>query len=98
MEPAARLSLQALRPADRFSLVAYDDEVATVVEATKATAEARRNAIAKLGRIDARGSTDLHGGEGADYAQSMNAKDQKVRYVPSYNITMNRMPDAKAKR
>ena len=59
---AARLALQALRPADRFSLVAYDDEVAAVVESTKATAEARRNAIAKLGRIDARGSTDLHGG------------------------------------
>ena len=65
---AARLALQALRPADRFSLVAYDDEVATVVESTKATAEARRNAIAKLARIDARGSTDLHGGwkEGCD--------------------------------
>jgi Ca-activated chloride channel family protein len=59
---AARLALQALRPADRFSLVAYDDEIATVVESTKATAEARRNAIAKLARIDARGSTDLHGG------------------------------------
>jgi Ca-activated chloride channel family protein len=59
---AARLALQALRPADRFSLVAYDDEVATVIESTKATAEARRNAIAKLARIDARGSTDLHGG------------------------------------
>nr|MCU0256732.1 VWA domain-containing protein [Vicinamibacterales bacterium] len=59
---AARLALHALRPADRFSLVAYDDEVATVVESTKATAEARRNAIAKLARIDARGSTDLHAG------------------------------------
>jgi Ca-activated chloride channel family protein len=59
---AARLALQALRPADRFSLVAYDDEITTVVESTKATAEARRNAIAKLARIDARGSTNLHGG------------------------------------
>jgi Ca-activated chloride channel family protein len=59
---AARLALQALRPADRFSLVAYDNEIATVVESTKATAEARRNAVAKLARIDARGSTDLHGG------------------------------------
>jgi Ca-activated chloride channel family protein len=59
---AARLALQALRPADRFSLVAYDDEITTVVESTKATAEARRNAIAKLANIDARGSTDLHGG------------------------------------
>lgn len=59
---AVGLALQALRPADRFSLVAYDDEITTVVESTKATAEARRNATAKLARIDARGSTDLHGG------------------------------------
>ena len=59
---AVRLALQALRPADRFSLVAYDDEIATVVESTKATAEARRNAKVKLAAIDARGSTDLHGG------------------------------------
>ena len=59
---AVRLALQALRPADRFSLVVYDEEITTVVESTKATAEARRNAMAKLARIDARGSTDLHGG------------------------------------
>ena len=59
---AVRLALQALRPADRFSLVVYDEEITTVVESTKATAEARRNAVAKLARIDARGSTDLHGG------------------------------------
>ena len=59
---AVRLALQALRPADRFSLVAYDDEITTVVESTKATAEARRNAKVKLAAIDARGSTDLHGG------------------------------------
>ena len=165
---AVRLALQALRPADRFSLVAYDDEITTVVESTKATAEARRNAMVKLAAIDARGSTDLHGGwmagcsqltahlgaqqvgrcllltdgqanvgiqgpaelgglaatarktarvatstfgdgeletiaeglrgEGADYAQSMNAKDQKLRYFQSYSISMNRMPDGKARR
>ena len=59
---AVRLALQALRPADRFSLVVYDEEITTVVESAKATAEARRNAMAKLARIDARGSTDLHGG------------------------------------
>jgi Ca-activated chloride channel family protein len=59
---AVRQALQALRPADRFSLIVYDDEVTAVVESTKATAEARRNAMAKLARIDARGSTDLHGG------------------------------------
>jgi Ca-activated chloride channel family protein len=59
---AVRQALQALRPADRFSLVAYDEETTTVVESVKATAEARRNAMAKLARVDARGSTDLHGG------------------------------------
>ena len=59
---AVRQALQALRPADRFSLVVYDEEITTVVESAKATAEARRNAMAKLARIDARGSTDLHGG------------------------------------
>jgi Ca-activated chloride channel family protein len=59
---AVRQALQALRPEDLFSLVVYDDHITTVVEATRASAEARRNALAKLRRIDARGSTDLHGG------------------------------------
>ena len=36
--------------------------------------------------------------EGADYAQVMNAKDQKLRYFASYNISMDRMPDGKARR
>jgi Ca-activated chloride channel family protein len=66
---AVRQGLQALRPDDRFTLVAYDDEVNVVVEATHATAEAKRNAVAKLGRIDARGSTDLHGGWAAGCEQ-----------------------------
>jgi len=59
---AVRQALQALRPEDRFSLVVYDDEITTVVESTLASAEARRNAMEQLERIDARGSTDLHGG------------------------------------
>jgi len=59
---AVRQALQALRPDDRFSVVVYDDEITTVVESTLASAEARRNAMEKLSRIDARGSTDLHGG------------------------------------
>ena len=37
-------------------------------------------------------------GEGADYAQIMNAKDRKLRYFQSYNISMSRMPDGKARR
>lgn len=59
---AVRQALQNLRPDDRFSLIVYDEEITTVVESTPASAEARRNAVTKLGRIDARGSTDLHGG------------------------------------
>jgi hypothetical protein len=59
---AVRQALQALHSADRFSLIVYDEETTAVVESAKATAEARRNAMAKLARIDARGSTDLHGG------------------------------------
>jgi len=66
---AVRLALQALKPADRFSLVAYDDQIEVVVESTQATAEARRNALAKLARIDSRGSTDLHGGWAAGCGQ-----------------------------
>jgi hypothetical protein len=37
-------------------------------------------------------------GEGADYEQAMNSKDQKVRYFQSYSISKNRMPDGKARR
>jgi len=37
-------------------------------------------------------------GDGADYDRSMNAKDQKVRYFQSYSVSMNRMPDGKARK
>jgi len=59
---AARQALRTLRPADRFSLVVYDDRIDVVVESTHATPEAVRNALARLDAIDARGSTDLGGG------------------------------------
>jgi Ca-activated chloride channel family protein len=59
---AVHQALQNMRPEDRFSVVVYDEEITTVVESTPVSAEATRNAIKKLGRIDARGSTDLHGG------------------------------------
>jgi Ca-activated chloride channel family protein len=51
-----------LKPADRFSLVAYDDQIEVVTESTDATPDARRRALEALNRIDARGSTNL--GEG----------------------------------
>ena len=59
---AVSLALRTLRATDRFSLVVYDDRVDVVVESTPATAEAVRNVLDRLDRIDARGSTDLGGG------------------------------------
>jgi Ca-activated chloride channel family protein len=59
---AVRQALQVLRPDDWFSLVVYDEAITTVVESTLASAEAKRNAMKKLAPVDARGSTDLHGG------------------------------------
>jgi Ca-activated chloride channel homolog len=59
---AVQRALSMLHSDDRFSLVAYDDEVKVVVETATASAEARRNAMRKLESIDARGNTDLAGG------------------------------------
>ncbi len=59
---AVSQALRTLRAADRFALVVYDDKVDVVVESTHATPEAVRNALERLARIDARGSTDLGGG------------------------------------
>jgi Ca-activated chloride channel family protein len=55
-------ALGMLRPPDRFAVVMYDSEIDVVVQSTLASAEAIRNAIAQVQRIDARGSTDLCGG------------------------------------
>ena len=55
-------ALQRLDERDRFSVVVYDDVVDLVVESTPASAEARRNALARLDAIDARGSTNLFDG------------------------------------
>jgi len=56
---AVRHALQLLGSRDRFSLVVYDDAVDVVVESTPASAEAVRNAIERLDRIEARGTTNL---------------------------------------
>ena len=47
---------------DRFAAVVYDNEIEVVVESVVASPESRRLAADRLQRIDARGSTDLHGG------------------------------------
>ena len=59
---ATENALRLLGPADRFSLVTYDDVVEVVAPATLATPEAIRQALDLLARVDARGSTDLCGG------------------------------------
>lgn len=59
---AVEEALGRLDDRDRFSVIAYDDRVQTVIESAPASAEARRNATARLASIDARGSTDLAGG------------------------------------
>jgi Ca-activated chloride channel family protein len=59
---AVEEAIARLKPTDRFSLVAYDDQIEVVTESTDATPDARRRALDALSRIDARGSTNL--GEG----------------------------------
>src|SRR4051794_22890857 len=55
-------ALRMLKSSDRFSLVCYDNEIDVVVPSTLASGEAVRLAVARVQRIDARGSTNLSGG------------------------------------
>ena len=48
-----------LGPDDQLNVVVYDHEVDTVLERMPATSAAKKQALAALGRIDARGQTDL---------------------------------------
>jgi Ca-activated chloride channel family protein len=54
--------IRSLHEGDRFSVVAYDDQVELVVPVTDATAGAREAAVEAVDRVDARSNTDLHGG------------------------------------
>jgi len=54
--------IERLDDRDRFTVVAYDDEVRVVVETTTATEPARRDAIAHLRDLQTGGSTNLSGG------------------------------------
>jgi Ca-activated chloride channel family protein len=56
---AVRKALWMLDERDRFALVFYDDQIDVVVERTVATAEAKRAALERIDRVDARGSTNL---------------------------------------
>ena len=59
---AVEESLGRLHDDDRFAIVVYDEVIDVVFPSTRATPDARRSALARLGEIDARGSTNL--GEG----------------------------------
>ena len=59
---AVAQALKTLRSSDRFSVVMYDDKIDVVVSSTDASAEAVRNAVTQVERIEARGSTNLGGG------------------------------------
>ena len=59
---AIETAIDRLLPEDRFAVVAYDDHIDVVVESTAASREAKDGAIAKIRRIDARGSTNLGDG------------------------------------
>ncbi len=57
---AAAFAVDQLRAEDRVSVVAFDDQVETVVASTPASDKARLKA--DIARIDVRGSTALHAG------------------------------------
>ena len=59
---AVEESIGRLRADDRFAIVVYDEVVDVVFPASPATVEARRSALARLGEVQPRGSTNL--GEG----------------------------------
>lgn len=72
-----------LKPTDHLALVAYDEEVSTILERTPATQEAKKLALSRLAKIGARGSTDLHGGwlRGAELLQTPSVADIAVSKV-----------------
>lgn len=55
-------AIQSLRPQDRFSIVAYDDEIEVVMPSSSATPEARACAERRVEALKPRGATDLCGG------------------------------------
>ena len=59
---ATESALRLLGPADRFSLVTYDDVVEVVAPSTLATPDAIRQALHALASVEPGGSTDLCGG------------------------------------
>lgn len=78
---AVEEGIRRLDPRDRFAVVSYDDSIDVVVESTPASTEAKRNALAQVARIDARGSTNLAEGwlRGCDQVARHQRPDQVDR-------------------
>lgn len=55
-------AINLLHVQDRLAVIVYDDRVETLLRATPASADAKKTALARLGRVEARGSTNLSGG------------------------------------
>lgn len=70
-------AIARLQPADRFSVIAFDNVVEVVVPGAMATPAHRRAAVERLGTIGARGSTHLSGGwlAGCEQVASALAED-----------------------
>ena len=66
---AVERALTGLKPKDRFAIVTYDDQVETLLASSLATPANKQRALVRLATIDARASTDLHGGWTAGAAQ-----------------------------
>jgi Ca-activated chloride channel family protein len=56
---AVEQGIQRLSPRDSFSVVVYDEQIDVIVPATRATADARANAIQRLASVAPRGTTNL---------------------------------------
>lgn len=65
-------AIRLLKPEDHLGVVCYDEQLTTVLDRTPATPEAKALATKRLKSVDARGSTDLHGGwlRGAELARA----------------------------
>ena len=70
-------ALIGLDPTDRFAIVTYDDHIETISPSQMATDANKHAARLALQSVDARGSTDLHGGwtRGADAIREHLAPD-----------------------
>jgi Ca-activated chloride channel family protein len=59
---AAKMAVELLRETDRCGLVAYDNEILNLARCRAVAGEHRSRLLSSIGRMQARGSTDLFGG------------------------------------